>query len=167
MMTQTNVSMAWIIVVAVIAVFALVLVLFTAAMPKFKIMQKLIDRVNLVARETLTGLPVVRAFGREKHEEARFDEASRNLMKTQLFTNRVMTFMMPSFSNPFSSPFSEGTHMPGATTPAHATPSRASSRVSSRSHRVLPIWVSPVSMKSMLQVLAFVLGVGLIVPLRG
>ena len=95
MMTQTNVSMAWIIVVAVIAVLALVLVLFTAAMPKFKIMQKLIDRVNLVARETLTGLPVVRAFGREKHEEARFDEASRNLMKTQLFTNRVMTFMMP------------------------------------------------------------------------
>ena len=95
MITQTNVSMAWIIVVAVIAVFALVLVLFAAAMPKFKVMQKLIDRVNLVARETLTGLPVVRAFGREGHEEARFDEASRNLMKTQLFTNRVMTFMMP------------------------------------------------------------------------
>ncbi len=95
MITQTNVSMAWIIVVAVVAVLALVLVLFAAAMPKFKVMQKLIDRVNLVARELLTGLPVVRAFGREKHEEARFDEASRNLMKTQLFTNRVMTFMMP------------------------------------------------------------------------
>ena len=95
MMMQTNVSMAWIIVVAVVAVLVLVIVLFTAAMPKFKVMQKLIDRVNLVARETLTGLPVVRAFGREASEEARFNEASERLMKTQLFTNRVMTFMMP------------------------------------------------------------------------
>ena len=65
------------------------------AMPKFKIMQKLIDRVNLVSREILTGIPVVRAFGRESHEEERFDEANLRLMKTQLFTNRVMTFMMP------------------------------------------------------------------------
>ncbi|PWM49350.1 MAG: ABC transporter ATP-binding protein, partial [Coriobacteriia bacterium] len=65
------------------------------AMPKFKIMQKLIDRVNLVSREILTGIPVVRAFGREAHEEERFDEANLRLMKTQLFTNRVMTFMMP------------------------------------------------------------------------
>ena len=65
------------------------------AMPKFKIMQNLVDRLNLVSREILTGLNVIRAFGREKREEERFDEANRNLTKTQLFTNRVMTFMMP------------------------------------------------------------------------
>ena len=64
-------------------------------MPKFKIMQNLVDRLNLVSREILTGLNVIRAFGREKREEERFDEANRNLTKTQLFTNRVMTFMMP------------------------------------------------------------------------
>ena len=71
------------------------MVLIKVAMPKFKIMQKLIDRVNLVSREMLMGLSVVRAFNREQHEEERFDEASTRLMKTQLFTNRVMTFMMP------------------------------------------------------------------------
>ncbi|MDD6579080.1 MAG: ABC transporter ATP-binding protein, partial [Lachnospiraceae bacterium] len=65
-------------------------------MPKFKIMQKLVDRLNLVSREILTGLMVVRAFGREKEEEKRFDEANQDLKRTQLFTNRVMTFMMPA-----------------------------------------------------------------------
>ena len=67
----------------------------TIALPKFKILQNLVDRLNLVSREILTGLPVIRAFSREAYEEKRFDEANRNLMKTQLFTNRVMTFMMP------------------------------------------------------------------------
>ena len=96
MVTTTNASMGWVIVVAVVAVFAVIAVLFKVAMPKFRIMQKLVDRVNLVAREMLTGLPVVRAFGREDVEEARFDEASTNLKKTQLFTNRAMAFMMPA-----------------------------------------------------------------------
>jgi len=68
----------------------------SVAMPKFKLMQKLVDRMNLVSREILTGLSVIRAFSREKFEEKRFDEANQNLMKTQLFTNRVMTFMMPA-----------------------------------------------------------------------
>ena len=71
------------------------MLLTSLAMPKFKIMQNLVDRLNLVSREILTGLNVIRAFGREKREEERFDEANRNLTKTQLFTNRVMTFMMP------------------------------------------------------------------------
>ena len=66
------------------------------AMPKFKKMQDLVDRLNLVSREILTGIPVIRAFSREKHEEQRFDVANTNLMRTQLFTNRVMTFMMPA-----------------------------------------------------------------------
>lgn len=95
MVMRTNASMGWIIVVAVVAIFILIGILMKVAMPKFKIMQKLIDRVNLVARELLTGLPVVRAFNREEFEEARFDEASTRLMRTQLFTNRTMTFMMP------------------------------------------------------------------------
>ncbi len=95
MVTRTNVSMSWIIVLAVVVVTAIVLLLMKVAMPKFKIMQKLIDRVNLVSREILTGVPVIRAFDREQHEEARFEDASAALMKTQLFTNRVMTFMMP------------------------------------------------------------------------
>lgn len=93
---QTTSSMAWIIAVAVIAVLCIVLVLMLVAMPKFKIMQKLVDRLNLVSREILTGIPVVRAFSREKHEEERFDKASRDLMKTQLFTNRAMAVMMPT-----------------------------------------------------------------------
>lgn len=93
---STTVSMTWIIGVAVLAVICVVLILMTVAMPKFKIMQKLVDRLNLIAREILTGLPVIRAFSREKHEEDRFDQANMNLKKTQLFTNRVMTFMMPS-----------------------------------------------------------------------
>ncbi|MGN0515319.1 MAG: ABC transporter permease, partial [Lachnospiraceae bacterium] len=92
---QTNVSMSYIIAVAVMCVIGVVAVLFVVAMPKFKLMQKLVDRVNLVAREILTGLSVIRAFSREKFEEDRFDKANRDLMKTQLFTNRAMTFMMP------------------------------------------------------------------------
>ncbi len=92
---NTNTSMAWIIAVAVMAVLTLVLVLFAVAMPKFKIMQKLVDRVNLVTREILTGLPVIRAFSTQKHEEQRFDDANRALTRTNLFVNRVMTFMMP------------------------------------------------------------------------
>lgn len=95
MIARTNLSMGWIIVAAVLAIAVVMLFLMKVAMPKFKIMQKLIDRVNLVSREILTGIPVVRAFGREAHEEGRFDEANLRLMKTQLFTNRVMTFMMP------------------------------------------------------------------------
>lgn len=93
---STTVSMTWIIAVAVAAVLCVVIILMTVAMPKFKIMQKLVDRLNLIAREILTGLPVIRAFSREKYEENRFDKANLNLKRTQLFTNRVMTFMMPS-----------------------------------------------------------------------
>ena len=95
MIARTDLSMGWIVITAVVAIAFVMLFLMKVAMPKFKIMQKLIDRVNLVSREILTGLPVIRAFGRESHEEQRFDVANTNLMKTQLFTNRVMTFMMP------------------------------------------------------------------------
>lgn len=95
MISQTNLSMSWIIVIAVAAVFFIIAVLMCIAMPKFRIMQKLVDQVNLVSREILTGLPVIRAFGRQEYEENRFDMASTMLMKTQLFTNRVMTFMTP------------------------------------------------------------------------
>ena len=92
---RTETGMTWIIAVAVIAVMALVAVLMGVAMPRFKKMQVLIDNLNLVAREILTGLPVIRAFSRETYEEARFDGANTALMRTQMFTNRVMTFMMP------------------------------------------------------------------------
>ena len=77
-------------------ILALVLILFGVAYPKFKILQSLVDRLNLVSREILTGISVIRAFGREKHEEERFEEANRRLMKTNLFVNRAMTFMMPA-----------------------------------------------------------------------
>lgn len=93
---KTTPSMAWIIGIAVIAIICLVIILMTVAMPKFKKMQVLVDKLNLVSREILTGIPVIRAFSREKHEEKRFDVASRNLMKTQLFTNRAMALMMPT-----------------------------------------------------------------------
>lgn len=93
---STNASLSWIIVVAVITILCIVMVLMVIAMPKFKIMQSLVDRVNLVAREILTGLPVIRAFSREKYEEERFDEANKVLKKTQLFVNRVMAFMQPA-----------------------------------------------------------------------
>ena len=92
----TDTGMGWIIGVAVGAVRSLVLVLMVVAMPKFKKMQSLVDRVNLVSREILTGTMVIRAFSREKHEEERFDRANRELMSTQLFTNRVMSMMMPA-----------------------------------------------------------------------
>lgn len=92
---RTGTGMGWIIFIAVAAILMLVAVLMSVAMPKFKMMQKLIDRLNLVTREILTGLPVIRAFSREEYEEKRFDTANKNLMKTQLFTNRVMTVMMP------------------------------------------------------------------------
>ena len=88
-------SMAWVIALAVAVLMIFVVVLMVVTLPKFKIMQTLIDKVNLVAREILTGLPVIRAFGRESREQARFEDASRDLMRTQLFTNRVMTLMMP------------------------------------------------------------------------
>ena len=91
----TGASMWWVIAVAVGAIMATVLTLMLIVMPKFKLMQKLVDRVNLVSREILTGIPVIRAFGREKREEERFDEANVALTKTTLFTNRVMTFLMP------------------------------------------------------------------------
>lgn len=92
---QTNVSMSWIIALAVVLIALVILVLFLVAMPKFKILQTLVDKVNLVMREILTGLSVIRAFSTEKHEEERFDEANRTLTKTNLFVNRAMTFMMP------------------------------------------------------------------------
>ena len=76
-------------------ILGIVGVLMSIAMPKFKLMQVLVDKVNLVSREILTGLSVIRAFGREKTEEERFDQANRNLTRTNLFVNRVMTFMMP------------------------------------------------------------------------
>ena len=92
---KTNVDMTWTIAIGVVAIMTVILVLFTVAMPKFKVLQKLIDRLNLVSREILTGLPVIRAFSTEKHEKERFDTANKNLMKTNLFVNRAMTFMMP------------------------------------------------------------------------
>ena len=89
-------SMSWIIGVAVLTILSLVIVLFAVALPKFKIVQKLIDKLNLVSREILTGLPVIRAFANERHEEKRFDKANQDLTKTNLFVNRIMTIMMPS-----------------------------------------------------------------------
>ena len=96
MVSQTNLAMSWIIVLAIVVIGIMIALLMALALPKFKIMQKLIDRVNLVSREMLTGMSVIRAFDRQEYEEARFDEASTALYKTQLFTNRVMTFMMPT-----------------------------------------------------------------------
>ena len=93
--SQTRTGMSWIIAVAVTAIVLLVGTLMAIALPKFKILQTLVDKLNLVSREILTGIPVIRAFSREKHEEERFEKSNRDLMKTQLFTNRVMTFMMP------------------------------------------------------------------------
>lgn len=92
----TNVSMTWTIALGVAAIMCVIFILFKVAMPKFKSLQKLIDRLNLVTREILTGLSVIRAFSTEKHEEERFDTANKNLMKTNLFVNRAMTFMMPA-----------------------------------------------------------------------
>ncbi len=91
----TRTGMGWIIGVAVAVIILVVLVLMQIAMPRFKKMQTLVDRLNLVSREILTGVPVIRAFSRERFEEKRFDKANRDLMGTQLFTSRVMNFMMP------------------------------------------------------------------------
>ena len=89
-------SMAWVIALAVFSIIAIVIVLFIVAMPKFKKMQTLIDRLNLVTREILTGLPVIRAFNTQKREEKRFDEANTNLMKNSIFVNKAMSLMMPA-----------------------------------------------------------------------
>lgn len=93
---NTETSMAWIIVVAVVAISAVVIVLFTVVMPRFKRVQKLVDRVNLVTREILTGMMVIRAFSTERHEEKRFDKANSDLTKNNLFVNRTMALMMPT-----------------------------------------------------------------------
>lgn len=92
---STKTGMGWIIGVAVGAIILVVGLLMSVTMPKFKKMQTLVDRLNLVSREILTGVPVIRAFSREKFEEKRFEGANRDLMKTQLFTSRVMSMMMP------------------------------------------------------------------------
>ena len=91
----TNSSMTWILALAVVVIMLVVAILFAFVMPKFRKLQDLIDRLNRVTREILTGLPVIRAFSTQKHEEKRFDGANRDLMKTQLFVNRVMSLMMP------------------------------------------------------------------------
>ena len=93
---QYRSGMSWIIVLAIALVMCLIAILMVIAMPKFKIMQTLVDRVNLVAREILTGIPVIRAFSREKKEEERFDDANSELTRVMLFTNRTMSFMMPT-----------------------------------------------------------------------
>ena len=92
---QTGAGMGWIIILAILVILGYVMVLMAVTMPRFKLMQKLVDKINLVSREILTGLSVIRAFGRETEEEKRFDDANKDLTKTMLFTNRVMTFMMP------------------------------------------------------------------------
>lgn len=89
-------SMAWVIGVALVAILAVILVLFFVAVPNFKKVQELLDRVNLVSREILTGLPVIRAFATEKYEEKRFDKANKDLTKVNLFVNKVMSVMMPT-----------------------------------------------------------------------
>ncbi len=92
---RTNVDMSWIIALAVALIVMVVAVLFIVVMPKFKVVQSMVDRLNLVSREILTGLQVIRAFSTERYEEKRFDGANRDLTKTNLFVNRAMTFMMP------------------------------------------------------------------------
>lgn len=93
---NTNVSMAWIIALAVGIILGIMLLMFLFVMPKFKIVQKLIDRLNLVTREILNGIPVVRAFSNQKHEEKRFDKANKDLRKTTLFVDRAMSILMPT-----------------------------------------------------------------------
>ena len=95
-LSSSDTSMAWVIALAVGAIIAIVLVLFIIAMPKFKKLQDLIDKLNLVSREILTGLPVIRAFNTEKREEKRFDDANNDLMKANIFVNRAMSIMMPA-----------------------------------------------------------------------
>ncbi len=95
MAVRKSPSMSWIIAVASIVLIGLILVIMSAAMPKFKIIQKLVDRLNLVSRENLSGMMVIRAFGTQKHEQKRFEAANDELTKTNLFVNRIMVFMMP------------------------------------------------------------------------
>lgn len=95
MVARTDTSMSWIIVLAVAVIVGVVVVLLKFSMPKFKMMQKLVDRMNLVSREILTGIPVIRAFSREEHEKNRFEDANVALMETQLYTSRMMAWMMP------------------------------------------------------------------------
>lgn len=90
-----SVSLSWIIALAVIVLLCTIMIIFAIAMPKFKIVQKLVDRLNLVTRENLSGMMVVRAFGNQKREEERFEKANRDLTQTNLFINRVIVFMMP------------------------------------------------------------------------
>lgn len=94
----TGAKMAWVIALGVLVILGIVLLLMSVAMPKFKLMQKLVDKVNLIAREILTGIPVIRAFKREAREEERFDQANQNLTKTTLFTNRAMALMAPAMT---------------------------------------------------------------------
>ena len=93
---QTNTSMTWIIGVGVASVLVLVMIMFIVVMPRFKILQSLVDSLNLVSREILTGLPVIRAFSTEKYEEQRFEKANKDLTKVNVFVNRVMSCMMPA-----------------------------------------------------------------------
>ena len=95
-LTNSNNSMAWVIGLAILCIIGIVLLLFIIAMPKFKKLQDLVDRLNLVSREILTGLPVIRAFNTEKREEERFEDANNKLMKTNIFVNRAMSIMMPA-----------------------------------------------------------------------
>lgn len=92
---NTNSSMTYIIAVALITILVVMITLFAIAMPKFNVIQKMIDKLNLVSREILSGLPVIRAFSNEKHEEERFDKANKDLTSVSLFINRAMSFMMP------------------------------------------------------------------------
>ena len=92
---QRDSSMTWILGVAIVLIMAFMAMLFRIAMPKFTALQTMVDKLNLVTREILTGIPVIRAFSREKHEEERFEDANITLTKTNLFVNRCMTFMMP------------------------------------------------------------------------
>lgn len=94
-LTETDNSMAWIIGIAIFAILVIVATLFAVAMPKFKKLQELTDKLNEVTREILTGIPVIRAFHKEKKEEKRFDDANKDLMKTNVFVNRTMSLMMP------------------------------------------------------------------------
>ena len=94
--SQTTTSMTWVIVLAIVVLLTILFIVYKVAMPKFQIIQKLIDRLNLVTRESLSGMMVIRAFGTEQYEEERFDKANQDLTKVNLFVNRVMTFLMPS-----------------------------------------------------------------------
>lgn len=96
MALRKSISMSWIIAVGILVMICLILVVFKVALPKFKIIQKLVDKLNLVIREGLSGMMVIRAFGTQKFEEDRFEKANRNLTDTNLFVNRVMVFMMPA-----------------------------------------------------------------------